>query len=140
MAKETKLVFVVEDNPVQQKQLQVHFEQTLGDYAVKIFPTPEALMNSLEEKPYAVVLDHFYEGHKKTGVEYLADILQKYKRLHVIYHTTLDDEKIRKQVMDLGAEMYILKDSASLVRLRTALDNIQEKEGKRGFFSKLFGG
>jgi DNA-binding NarL/FixJ family response regulator len=139
MAKDKKLVFVVEDNPVQQKQLQVHFEQTLGDYAVKIFPTPEALMNSLEEKPYAVVLDHFYEGHNKTGVEYLADIVKKYKRLHVIYHTTLDDEKIRKQVMDLGAEMYIIKDSASLVRLRTALDNIQEKESKRGFFSKLFG-
>jgi DNA-binding NarL/FixJ family response regulator len=140
MAKDKKLVFVVEDNPVQQKQLQVHFEQTLGDYAVKIFPTPEALMGSLEEKPYAVVLDHFYEGHNKTGVEYLADILKKYKHLHVIYHTTLDDEKIRKQVMDLGAEMYIIKDSASLVRLRTALDNIREKESKRGFFGKLFGG
>lgn len=139
MVKDKKLVFVVEDNPVQQKQLQVHFEQTLGDYAVMIFPTPGALMKSLEEKPYAVVLDHFYEGHNKTGLDYLADIRTKYKHLHVIYHTTLDDDKVRKQVMDLGAEMYILKDLASLVRLRTALDNIQEKESKRGFFSKLFG-
>ena len=139
MANQKKLVFVVEDNPVQQKQLQVHFEETLGDFQVKIFPTPEALMSSLEEKPYAVVLDHFYEGHSKTGVEYLVELRQKNKNLHVIYHTTLDDEKVRKQVMDLGAEMYIIKDSASMVRLRTALDNINEKESKRGFFSKLFG-
>ncbi|MBL7851646.1 MAG: response regulator [Cyclobacteriaceae bacterium] len=139
MGNEKKLVFVVEDNPVQQKQLQVHFEQTLGDFEVKIFPTPQALMNSLEEKPYAVVLDHFFEGQTKTGLDYIADIRRRYKNLPVIYHTTLDDEKVRMQVMDLGAEMYIIKDSASLVRLRTALDNIKEKESKRGFFSKLFG-
>ncbi len=41
--------------------------------------------------------------------------------------------------MKLGAEQYILKDSASLVRLRTALDSLHEKYANRGFFKKLFG-
>lgn len=139
MANQKKLVFVVEDNPVQQKQLQVHFEETLGEFAVRIFPNPDALMGSLGEKPYAVVLDHFFEGQKKTGLDYLGELRQQHKHLPVIYHTTLDDEKIRQQVMGLGAEAYIIKDSASFVRLRTALDVIREKESKRGFFSKLFG-
>ncbi len=97
-------------------------------------------MSHLGEKPYAVVLDHFFEGQPKTGLDYLTTIRETSKRIPVIYHTTLDDEAIRTKVMDLGAEMYIVKDSASLVRLRTALDNIQERESKRGFFSKLFGG
>jgi hypothetical protein len=40
--------------------------------------------------------------------------------------------------MELGAEQYIIKNSASLVRLRTALDLIQEKSSKKGFLQKLF--
>jgi hypothetical protein len=35
--------------------------------------------------------------------------------------------------------MYIVKDSASFVRLRTALDKLREKADKKGFISKLFG-
>lgn len=138
MAGNKKLVFVVEDNPMQQKMLQVHFEQTLGDYDVRIFPTPEELVNSMNLRPYAVVLDHFFEGQQKTGLDYLAELRKEHKNVSVIYHTTLDDEAVKKRVMDLGAEMYIIKDSASMVRLRTALENIQEKLNKRGFFSKLF--
>lgn len=65
MASNKKLVFVVEDNPVQQKQLQVHFEEILGDHDVKTFTTPDALMENLKERPHAVVFDHFFEGQKK---------------------------------------------------------------------------
>lgn len=140
MADKKRMVFIVEDNPHQQKVLQVHFRETLGNYEVRTFNNPEEMMSHLGEKPYAVVLDHFFEGQSKTGLDYLTSIRETSKRTPVIYHTTLDDEAIRKKVMDLGAEMYIIKDSASLVRLRTALDNIQERESKRGFFSKLFGG
>jgi len=139
MADKKKLVFVVEDNPLQQKMLQVHFEQTLGNYDVRQFVTPGELMKSLELRPHAVVLDHFYDGQTKTGLDYLGEIRREYKHIPIIYHTTLDDDAVRKNVMDLGAEMYIVKDAASLVRLRTALDNIQEKINNRGFFSKLFG-
>ena len=139
MAIKKKLVFVVEDNPVQLKQLQVHFEETLGDFSVRTFASPDALMSSLGEKPYAVVLDHFFEGKSKTGLDYLADIRKLHRNIPVIYHTTLDDETVRTQVLQLGAEMYIVKDFASMVRLRTALDNIKERASKRGFFRKLFG-
>lgn len=134
-----KLVFVVEDNPAQQKMLQVHFEETLGNYDVRIFPSPEELLKNVDQRPHAVVLDHFFDGQSKTGLDYLTEVRKSHKHIPVIYHTTLDDDGVRKKVMDLGAEMYIIKDAASMVRLRTALDNIQEKLDKKGFFSKLFG-
>jgi len=140
MSDKKKLVFIVEDNRHQQRMLEVHFKEILGDYDVKTFDTPEAMMVHLVDKPYAVVLDHFFEGQTKTGMDYMTDIKLTNKNIPVIYHTTLDDDKIRKQVMELGADSYIIKDSASLVRLRTALDIIQERLDKRGFFSKLFGG
>jgi DNA-binding response OmpR family regulator len=132
------LVFIVEDNPIQQKILQVHFEEMLGNYEVKTFLDPDDMFAHINEKPFAIVLDHFFNDKKeKTGVDYLREIKKKYKSLPVIYYTSLDDDSIREEVLDLGAEEYIIKNSASLVRLRTALDILHNR--KKGFFDKIFG-
>jgi CheY-like chemotaxis protein len=134
-----KLVFIVEDNPVQQKLLQVHFEEALGDYHVKSFVNPDDMFVHLRDKPFAVVLDHFFPDKKdRSGLDYLKDLRKSYPSIPVIYYTSLDDAAIREQVMELGAEQYIIKNSASLVRLRTALDLIQEKSTRKGFLQKLF--
>lgn len=135
------LVFIVEDNPAQQKMLQAHFEHTLGHYTVKIFDTPQNLIAQLNEKPFAVVLDHFFgDKESKTGLDYLRELRKSHSSVPIIYYTTLNDASVKAEVMKLGAEQYIVKDSASLVRLRTALDTIHEKQSKKGFFKKFFGG
>jgi DNA-binding NarL/FixJ family response regulator len=132
------LVFIVEDNPIQQKMLQVHFEEMLGNYEVRTFLDPDDMFQHLNEKPFAIVLDHFFIDKKdKNGLDYLKEVKKKYKALPIIYYTSLDDDKVRQEVMQLGAEEYIIKNSASLVRLRTALDTLHAR--KKGFFSKLFG-
>ena len=133
-----KLVFIIEVDLAQQKMLQVHFEEALGAYEVRCFANPELMLPDLSEKPFAVVLDHFFNDQTKTGLDYLALMRKKYPSIPIIYHTTLNDEAIKSQVMKSGAFQYILKDSASLVRLRTALDTIHEKERKKGFFAGLF--
>src|SRR5687768_6035444 len=128
-----KLVFIIEDDLVQQKMLQVHFEDMLGNYTARTFSNPEDMLQHLKEKPFAVVLDHFFSDEKgKTGLDYLRIMRKNYSSIPVIYYTTLDDESIRAEVMSLGAEQYIIKNSASLVRLRSALDNLHEKESKKG--------
>ena len=133
-----KLVFIIEDDLSQQKMLQVHFEEALGTYEVRCFSNPELMLPHLSEKPFAVVLDHFFNDQAKTGLDYLALLRKKYPSIPVIYYTTLNDESIKAKVMKSGAVQYILKDMASLVRLRTALDAIHEKENKKGFFGNLF--
>jgi len=135
-----KLVFIVEDDLVEQKMLQVHFEETLGNYTVRTFSNPEDLIANLKENPFAVVLDHFFSDKLgKTGLDYLKALRKKYPNIAVIYHTTLEDEAVKAEVMKLGAEEYIIKNSASLVRLRTALDQLHEKfSKKKGFFQRLF--
>jgi len=134
-----KLVFIVEDNPVEQKLLQVHFEQTLGNYTVRTFNHPAEMLAHLKEKPFAMVLDHFFgDKEGRTGLDYLKEIRKNHSSIPVIYYTTLEDEGVRAEVMSLGAEQYIIKNSASLVRLRTALDVLHDKMAKKGFFQKLF--
>jgi CheY-like chemotaxis protein len=133
-----KLVFVVEDNPIQQKILQVHFEEMLGNYQVRTFLDPDDMLKSIQDKPFAIVLDHFFNDKKdRTGLDYLKEIKKKYKSLPVIYYTSLDDEKIKAEVFALGADEYIIKNSASLVRLRTALDVLHTR--KKSLLDKLLG-
>lgn len=134
-----KLVFIIEDDLAQQKMLQYHFEQMLGSYRVRCFAHPEEMLKHLHEKPFAVVLDHFFSDSTKTGLDYLELMKKKYSSIPVIYYTSLTDEQVKAKVMALKAEQYIVKDPASLVRLRTALDSIHEKSGKKGFLGKLFG-
>src|SRR5688572_7421004 len=133
------IVYIVEDNLVQQKMLQVHFEQMLGNYTVRTFANPDDMFQHLSEKPFAIVLDHFFSDKKNlTGLDYLKDLKQNHPNIPVIYYTSANDDSIRAEVMKLGVEQYIHKDSASLVRLRTALDILHEKSNKKGFFKKLF--
>jgi len=132
-------VFIVEDNPVQQKILQVHFEEILGNYVVSTFSDPEDLFKHLKEKPFAVVLDHFFDKDKsRTGVYYLTEMKKHYPSVPVIYYTTLNDDVVREKVMHLGAEQYIVKDSASLVRLRAALDVLHVNKSKKSLLKKIF--
>ncbi len=133
-----KLVFVIEDDLAQQKMLQHHFEKILGSYEVRCFANPEDMMQHLNEKPYAVVLDHFFSGGDKTGLDYLKILKKKYASIPVIYYTSMNDEKLKAQVLELNAEQFIVKDEASFVRLRTALDTIHEKKNKKGFLGRLF--
>ena len=133
-----KLVFIVEDDLTQQKMLQVHFEESLGSYTVRCFADPETMMAHLNDNPFAIVLDHFFNHQTKTGLDYLTLLRKKYSSLPIIYYTTLNDESVKARVMKHGGVQFILKDPASLVRLRTALDAIHEKENKKGFFKKLF--
>lgn len=133
-----KLVFVVEDSPVQQKMLQVHFEDMLGNYEVQTFTNPDDMLNHLHEKPFAIVLDHFFNNKKdKTGLDYLREIKKKNSSQPVIYYTSLENEKTKAEASALGVDDYIIKNSASLVRLRTALDVLHSR--KKSFFEKIFG-
>ena len=134
-----KLVFIVEDNLAQQKMLQVHFEEMLGNYQVRTFANPEDMFAHLAEKPFAIVLDHFFADRSKNGLDYLKELKKGNASIPVIYYTTSNEESVRDAALKLGVEQYIIKDSASLVRLRTALDLLEEKKSKKGFFKNLFG-
>ncbi len=135
----SKVVFIVEDDLVQQKMLQHHFEEMLGNYTVRTFTDPDDLFAHLGEKPFAVVLDHYFSQKKdKTGLDYLKELKKKRSSIPVVYYTSCTDEAVREKAMSLGAEHFIQKNSASLVRLRTALDSLNSK--KKGFLQGLFKG
>ena len=132
------LVFIVEDDRLQQKFLRHHFEEALGSYTVKTYINPDEVIADLPEKPFAIVLDHLFLDRKETGLHYLEIIKKQSPHTPVIYHTTSVDSEIRAQAIKGGVMEFIVKDESSLVRLRMVLDAIHKKNiVKPGFFEKL---
>ena len=137
----SNLIFIVEDNVVQQKLMKVHFEEILGNYTVRAFENPHDIFSQLNENPLAVILDHFFDDRMgKTGLHFLRVIKVRHPSIAVIYYTSWEDENLRNNVMGLGAEQYIVKNSASLVRLRSALDLLHERKARKrsGVFRRIF--
>jgi DNA-binding response OmpR family regulator len=134
------MVFIVEDDLTQQKLLKRHFEDMVGNFSVQTFANPEDMLSRLNEKPFAIVLDHFFGNNfAKTGLDYLKLIKKKHSTIPIIYYTSSDDTTLEARVLKLGAAQYIYKDSASFVRLRTVLDMLDIKSKKKpGFFKRLF--
>lgn len=134
-----KLVFVVEDDRVQQKLLHLHFEAMSGGYEVLLFTNPEVMMAELGRRPFVVLLDHFFDSlPERTGLDYLRDMRRRFPRLPIIYFTNSTDPDVHREAMKLGANYFIGKDPASLVRLRTALDTISQEPKRWDLLGALF--
>jgi DNA-binding NarL/FixJ family response regulator len=133
-----KLVFIIDDDPVYLKFMKEHFKQ-LGGFKTEIFVHGyEAIKKLSEQKPYMIILDNHLEEPNKSGIHYLKLISKVKPRIPVVYITGDTDPELKKTVVKIGVESYILKDSAFLVYLRTALDDIANPP-KKGLLKKIFG-
>jgi len=133
-----KLVFIIDDDPVYLKFMKEHFKQ-LGGFKTEIFiQGDEAIKKLSEQKPYMIILDNHLEEPNKSGIHYLKIISKVKPRIPVVYITGDTDPDLKKTVMKMGVESYIIKDSAFLVYLRTALDDIANPP-KKGLLKKIFG-
>lgn len=133
-----KFVYIIDDDPVYLKFMKEHFKQ-LGGFQTEIFLRGDDAIKKIgEQKPYLVILDNHLEEPNKSGIHYLKLISKVKPHIPVIYITADTDPALRKTVEKMGVESYIIKDSAFLVYLRTALDDIANPP-KKGLLKKIFG-
>lgn len=124
-----RTVFIIDDDPIHRMVMKKHFS-TLG-FNVKIFEHVESAMPAIREKPYLIVLDHFFDQSQTFGLEYIKLIKKQSKKTAIIYLTGSSDPEIISESLQTGADAYIQKNESFLVRLRTALDDIEAKHKKR---------
>lgn len=130
-----KLICIVDDDPAHRKTLE--YTLTSQNYAVLPFASgAEFMKHSFSEPPFAIILDHYLK-EEKTGLDYLKDIKKKMPKVPVIYMTNETDTDLINQIKAARVSGYIAKDPASLVRLRTLLDEIGEQP-KGSWLSRIF--
>ena len=135
-----KLIYVVDDDPVYLKMMEGHFKQMV-EYEPKVFKSGNDAVKALEQTvPFAILLDHqFMNDPQKTGLDYLKEIRKISSKVPVIYITGTQDKEIQGKAAKLKVSGYIIKDGASLVHLRVALDKIADQsKPKGGVLGRIF--
>jgi DNA-binding NtrC family response regulator len=130
-----KLICIIDDDLAHRKTL----EYTLNSQNYQVIPFSKGadfLKHTFSEPPFAIILDH-HLSEEKTGLEYLKDIRKKIPNVPVVYMTSETDMDLIKEIKAAKVSGYIAKDPASLVRLRTLLDEIGEKSNG-SWLTKIF--
>ncbi len=124
MTKENKiLLFLVDDDPLFLKSLEIDFVQIEG-YTVKTFTTGEQCLENMSQNPDFIVLDYHLDGIDKDAINGLKT-LDKIKALNplfpVIMLSSQDKIEVAVRCMKHSAYDYIVKSETAFLRLQKAI-------------------
>ena len=113
--------WIVEDD-VAYQDLLISYLELLGHQAHAFF-SGEACLKELDKKPDVVLLDHDL-GSDLNGIDILRKIKVELPDTFVIYISAQEKISTVSEAYRHGADDYIGKDSASLIRLKLKLEKI----------------
>lgn len=119
-----KTIFIIDDDPSRQKLMNHHL--TGMGYIVRSFFSGSEF-DDVSEKPFLIILDHNVDGDPRGGLYHLKRIRNRMRSVPVIYMTNEADSDGESQARKIGAFDLIPHDSASLIRIRTALDRLMSQ-------------
>lgn len=120
-------VFLVDDDPLFLKALELSISGSLGSVEIKTFQTGEACLQHMKLKPDIIILDYYLNSkipYAWNGVDILKQIKQLSSKTKVIMLSSQDSLNIAINCMDNGAYDYVSKSPSALVRINTILSNI----------------
>jgi len=118
--KSPKLIFIVEDNAMYAKSLEIFLKSKFEGIEVKIFPVGELCIDNLHLDPDYIIMDYFLNSKyfdAEDGLSVLKEIKTKNPKSKVIILSSQQDVKVALAVKDTGS-MYVIKNDE-------AFENIQ---------------
>lgn len=126
MAQQKKLVYVVDDDPMQVQMMSDHLKDKFG-FDVRGFSTGEEAVNNLTNHPDIVVLDYYLNSVKaeaRNGAEILRFIKKEFPNIQVIMVSGQDSMEVAVDTMTYGAADYVIKGDNQFVRLQHAVEKL----------------
>jgi two-component system, OmpR family, response regulator len=120
MSNETIKLFLVDDDAVFLKSLQIEFSLHTN-YAVKTFATGENCIANLLEQPDLIILDYHLNGIKKdamNGIETLDKIKAFNPDIPVVMLSSQDKIDVAISCMHHKAFDYVVKSETAFLRLQ----------------------
>lgn len=112
MTNNSPTIFIVDDEPLLSEMLTDYLKDRYAGFNIKSFPTGEACLQSLDEKPDAVVLDYYLNSKEKeaaNGIDILKEIKKRNKSLPVIMLSSQKSYGTAAQTIMYGAVHYVIK-------------------------------
>jgi two-component system, OmpR family, response regulator len=120
MSNETMKLFLVDDDAVFLKSLQIEFNLHTN-YSVKTFATGENCIANLMEEPDLIILDYHLNGIKKdamNGIETLDKIKAFNPDIPVVMLSSQDKIDVAVSCMHHKAFDYVVKSETAFLRLQ----------------------
>jgi two-component system OmpR family response regulator len=126
MKKEKIKIFLVDDDAVFLKSLEIEFLQR-ADFSIETYATGERCMEHLSHSPHVIILDYYLDGMEKNamnGMETLDKIKNFNPDIPVIMLSSQDKIDVAVNCMHHRAFDYVVKSETAFVRLQKILTTI----------------
>lgn len=123
MSSEKIKIFLVDDDAVFLKSLEIEFRQ-LADYSVETFATGELCMANVSHHPDIIVLDYHLSGvdpNAMNGIETLVKIKAFNPDIPVMMLSSQDKIEVAISCMHHKAFDYVVKSETACLRLQKSI-------------------
>jgi two-component system, OmpR family, response regulator len=124
--KNTIKLFLVDDDPVYLKLLEIEFIQYSG-YTIETYATGEICLENLPNNPDVIILDYYLDGIVKdamNGIQTLDRIKAYNPDIPVVMLSSQDNIEVAVNCMHHKAFDYVVKSETAFVRLQKAIATI----------------
>ena len=133
-------VFIVDDDPLYLKALELSVSSNIDSAAIYTFQTGEACLHQMKKKPTIVILDYYLNSETPyawNGMMILRQIKKISPKTKVIILSSQDSLNVAIECMENGAYDYISKSQTSLLRLNNIIANIANDKSVTSNFFKI---
>ena len=126
MTKDKILIFLVDDDALFLKSLEIEFRQH-GNFIIETYATGELCVEKLSRNPKVIILDFYLDGIDKTamnGIETLDRIRAFNPITPVIMLSSQDKIEVAVDCMHHNAYDYVVKSETAFLRLQKNINAI----------------
>lgn len=122
------IIFIVEDNPVYAKMLEVSIKSNFPDTKeIKIFPVGELCLMELHKSPDVIIIDYFLDTKyydAETGLEIVKKIRAQKPETNIIVLSAQKDIEVVVEIAKTHNCTYINKDQQAFSRVEEIIKEI----------------
>ncbi len=133
-------VFIVDDDVLYSKALELSISSQIDSLSVYTFQTGEACLQQMKKKPAIVILDYYLNSeipYAWNGMAILRQIKKINPKTKVIILSSQDSLSVAIDCMENGAYDYISKTQTALVRINNLISNIAGDIEVNSGFTKI---
>jgi two-component system OmpR family response regulator len=128
MADKKRLIFLVDDEPIQNEMLKDYLSERFL-YDIRTFDNGEDALQNMHLNPEIMVLDYHLASNKpkaKNGVEILKEVKDRYPDTQVLMLSGQDKIDVAVDSIKYGAYDYVVKGETAFSRMENAMNNVSE--------------
>lgn len=128
-AKNEMLVYVVDDDPVYLKALELFLEKEVPDIQVRTFSTGEACLHEMYSDPDLLILDYYLNTEFRDawdGMTILKKISWHYPYTTVVMLSSQESIETAMDTINEGAFEYIVKNEKAFLKIKSVILNIED--------------